>query len=163
MPAQALLVLEDNDGYNALCHEAAATTGFTVFSAPSADAAMELCATNGPFDLLVADFTLGDGNGRKDILTRLRVLCPSMRALLMSASSLDQLLAAEVLRPEEFHPHRTVFLRKPQPLPVIAGKLLGLFLADTTMPLRIEMTFAPPQFNGSGSRNETGLRAAGAA
>jgi len=105
--SETVLLVEDAPAVRQLAHRALAARGFSVLDAESGQHALEVVdAYAGPIHIVVTDVVLPGMNGR-ELVERLQVLHPDLRALFMSGYTADVLLHHRVTH------HATPFLEKP--------------------------------------------------
>ncbi len=91
---ESILVVEDEPSLRKLLQTMLATMGYDVRVAPSAPAAVEMCAADAaslPVDLLLTDIVMPEMNGR-EVARRVRELRPEIKVLYMSGYTGDVLL-----------------------------------------------------------------------
>ena len=116
---EMVLVVEDEALLSAMVTKTLERAGFTVLSAPSAEAALELVAAiDPPLDLVLTDLVMPGMNGR-DLAACLRKQHPRLEVLFMSGYS-DNLFAQGELR------RGVNFLEKPMSAAVLVAQVQQL-------------------------------------
>ena len=130
-----LLFMDDDDGVRDVIVEILAHLGYEVLFARDGLEAIqhyEEAATSGrPFDVVIADLTVRDGMGGKELIKQLHGIDPQVRAIISSGYSNDPVLS-------DFRKHG--------------------FLGVVAKPYRVEELCASPR---GGHRRRGGLKSAG--
>ena len=113
---ERILIVEDEDGVREFALRILTDAHYRVVAAATCAEARVLIAEAGPFDLLLSDVVLPDGNGIRlaDELTATR---PHLPVLLCSAYS-DEQANSDVIRARGFH-----FLAKPYPVAALLREI----------------------------------------
>lgn len=105
--AGRILVVDDNDGILRLMATILTLAGYEVEQASSAAQAMnQIDHGDCPYDMVIADVNLGDGNG-SDVVSAARARWPSIRSLFISGYTSDVLSQSDVFNDPN------MFLQKP--------------------------------------------------
>jgi CheY-like chemotaxis protein len=114
---ESLLIVEDESQVLRLMRIALTRSGYTVLSASTPGAALDLVAgTPGPIHMVITDVVLPEMNGR-ELYERLRARCPGLRCLFVSGYTSD-LIAREGVLDADVH-----FLQKPFSLSALVRRV----------------------------------------
>jgi CheY-like chemotaxis protein len=92
-----ILVMDDEEIVRLVARHMAEELGYEVSLAENGEQAIEMfleaMAANRPFDVVILDLTVRGGMGGKDTLTKMAALEPSVRAIVSSGYSSDDILS----------------------------------------------------------------------
>ena len=117
---ETIMVAEDETMVRNLVLKVLARDGYTVMSAESGEACLEILRTHdGPLDLLLSDVVMPGMNG-KELYEEVRKLYPEVKVLLMSGYTQDIITDRGVLR------DGTPFIQKPFTIAALASQVRAI-------------------------------------